>query len=222
MRKSRSIILVGGTLAAGAAVSSYEQPTSAEKLPFEANAPISEAQRKELHTDFADLKKYWLEQGIGVEAMKFRTVENGKTFECTDGHETLPMKSTDPDVLMYCLPLGTIVMSQAYINGVNHFGNELGIPAKPIASTLLAHEVGHGVQATAKLSGDHPKSHDQIRDYELQADCLAGIAVAETSPETLGYARDIYMHGNPIPSLTHGSWRQRFTNFSNGVNTGIC
>lgn len=220
-RKDIVGVVAGGTLLALAANHATRQ-NDVDTLPYDKTAPISASQRGELQTDFAQLNNYWASKGMGTGAMKLVFVQSGEKFICTDGKNVLPMRGDDPDNFKYCHPSNTLSVSQAYANSVNYVSEQTSIPARRLFKLLVAHEIGHNVQDANGAFSEEVTTVSQLKELELHADCLAGQAIAEVSPESLANAADLYTIGNPVPDPTHGSAQERFASFEYGASNGNC
>ncbi len=112
-----------------------------------------------------------------------------------------------------------------------------GAPGDFAQAYVVAHEVGHHVQTL--LGASHPRTNQASVEFELQADCLAGVwanhadrakKVVEPGDidEALGAASAIgddtlqrKTRGRVVPeSFTHGSSAQRVAAFRKGFTSG--
>lgn len=136
----------------------------------------------------------------------------------------------------YCPADQNVYLDTAFFNDMQ---KKLGAPGDFPRAYVIAHEIGHHVQALLGIVGSAPKSNDQSVRVELQADCLAGVWASKSNSQrgileqgdveqginaatAIGDDRlQMRSRGYVVPdSFTHGSSKQRATWFMQGLKTG--
>ncbi len=103
-----------------------------------------------------------------------------------------------------------------------------------VVYVAVAHELGHGVQSQLRNTKyAHLIAEPQTKSYELQADCLAGAALAGSAVEKDGFTWQAYDAGEvnetykllgdleTIGNPTHGDASERVAHFQRGREEGV-
>lgn len=171
--------------------------------------------------------RYW--QGIGVGSIAVSRVialGPGDLYLCNTRvngvTKTVEMRSNT--IAETCISAGKVVAGDIVLGeeGLRAFTAESersGLMQKKVNEFAIAHEVGHLVQIA---SGVEPQNAVPAK-YEMQADCLAGKAVAVVNPSLASEAKAFYSHVDSTLSVkSHGTWVQRLEAFNHGATVGTC
>ena len=201
------------------------------------SGPIATTPEEEKLVDFVS---FVLDEAQGTWAQLLPGYRPAKLVvfrEATDSACGLGQSATGP---FYCPPDGTVYLDLAFFNELHR---RFGAPGDFAQAYVLAHEIGHHVQA--QLGTDRqvrqlqPARPDQANPLsvrlELQADCYAGVwghtaaqrgqldmgDVEEGLAAAAAIGDDRLTRGRVAPDqFTHGSSSERVQWFRRGLETG--
>lgn len=160
------------------------------------------------------LQNYWRSQGVGMRAT-FQVVGERSWATC----ESKAILGDDPDGAFYCDKGNKIVLTKAADELLDTQAASQGVPAEATLALIIAHETGHEVQDRTTKDG----SANQGKPFELQADCLAGQAIAASMPAIIRFGPAFYLSLRPINYVRlHGTTEERTQRFQQGVAGQTC
>jgi predicted metalloprotease len=120
----------------------------------------------------------------------------------------------------YCLPNDTIFMSP---ESLQYLINDSDSTPELVAEFVVSHEFAHAMQDNQHEDFMHMDELEAM-SAELQADCLAAVAMTEHSESELGevelFLNDHFGDKSPVGNR-HGTGKQRAAAFRNGLD-GNC
>ena len=168
--------------------------------------------RHTLQQPFDEMVPFWKDLGITGLKVTLVTISD-HSVSCGPRHIT----NSDTSHATFCYRAegeDTIFISdRSYESGEDYAGRK-GISPEAMGAAVIGHELGHAVIAQAGLLVESGKGDKE----ELLADCLAGAAIAATSPELGAEAAAFF---ETIGSDNHGSDQERKAAFQNGFDNGV-
>lgn len=156
------------------------------------------------------IQEYWAARDVPhVRDVRAFTVTDG-SVDCTTDGITRRVSATYDGNVAYCEKEKTIVFGGESYDYLQRMASAEGLPAEEVDATVVAHEYGHHVISWVGYVAA------TLVDIELRADCLAGVAFAETNPHLQPTAVTLFraLGGDP----DHGTGEQRAAAFTEGFN----
>lgn len=178
---------------------------------------LTDSEIEIINNSFTTTRDYWLAKTAGMEAVKLTVISGEATEECKQGDSGDVYTARDP-ALVYCYASKTVIVSPVGVKLIELLTEPNGVGNSDAIELALAHESGHAYQQT-KPNFIKPRTSEELKAHELQADCLAGEFIAANDPRLLSVALSFYA---TIGDPDHGSSTERLASFSQGATTGEC
>jgi hypothetical protein len=231
MRKLIAAAAAGGIFAAGCGevpnIAEIDNVTVEDEIPDASSdnwksdpiEPLLKADVKMMAQGFDSLKASWLGRSVLLDTT-LTVLRNDQSMFCElDSGGQMPIFGRNDFDTQYCGSSGTVVMTEGTIDYVRDRISVLE-PWNPQVGVIIeAHELGHAVQEYYGISPE-ASSSESIIEYELQADCLGGDAVAAVLPEYIFAGEQLYTTMEDDSS--HGTSEERLNHFRTGTQIGGC